>query len=224
MTSGPDAYAPDTDAAAPCVERVYGAMIAGLLEGKYRPGQRIRDRHIAEEYGVSRTPARDAIGRLQSRGLLESAPGGLAVRTLSPAEVVELYAVRQILEGSAARFAAQHASDIEIAAMEHFLAAFSAQTGDPKAQARINRQLHAAIREAAHNRFLANTLAELDITLALFPGTTYEVSGRADHAHSEHCAIVDAIKARDADAAEAAARHHIQQAQRTRLWISSRAG
>lgn len=209
-------------ASPPCVEKVYTAMIAGLREGKYVPGQRIRDRQIAEEYGVSRTPARDAIGRLQSRGLLQIGPGGLAVRTLSPAEVIELYTVRQLLEGAAARYAAQHARDMEIAAIEHFLEAFSAQAGDAKSQAKLNRRLHVAIREAAHNRFLVNTLDELDVALALL-GTTYAIPGRAEQAHLEHCEILAAIKARDADAAEAAAQRHIQHAQRTRLSVSSKA-
>jgi DNA-binding GntR family transcriptional regulator len=220
MTSELDARESET-ATLPCADRVYRAMIAGLLEGRYRPGQRIRDRQIAEEYGVSRTPARDALGRLQLRGLLQTSPGGLAVRTLSPAEIVELYAVRQILEGSGARFAAQHASDVEIASLENWIAAMADNAGDPATQARLNRQFHGAIRDAAHNRFLASTLAEIDITLSLL-GTTYVVPGRAAQAHTEHCEILAAIKRRDADAAEAAARRHIQNAQQIRLSLASR--
>lgn len=201
----------------PRVEQIVSALISGLRDGKYLPGQRIRDRDIAEAFGVSRTPARDAIGWLRSRGLIEMAPGGLAIRTLSPAEVIELYTVRQILEGSAAKFAAQHASDVEISAMEQLVSAFGDETKDAKSLSKINRQFHRAIREAAHNRFLSNTLDELDVALYLLPGTTYSVPGRANRAYSEHLDILAALKARDADAAEAAARRHIQHAQQARL-------
>ncbi|BCJ90536.1 GntR family transcriptional regulator [Terrihabitans soli] len=198
------------------VEQIFSALISGLREGKYVPGQRIRDRDIAEAFGVSRTPARDAIGRLHSRGLLEVAHGGLAVRTLSPLEVVELYTVRQILEGSAARFAAQHASDADIFAIESRVMAFGEEP-DPKGRAKINRHLHRAIRDAAHNSFLVRTLDELDVALSLLPGTTYEIADRSKAAYLEHVEILKAIKARDPDAAEAAARHHIAQAQQARL-------
>lgn len=198
-------------------EQIFSALITGLREGRYLPGRRIRDKDIAEEFGVSRTPARDAIGRLCSRGLLEMTPGGLTVRTLSPPEVLELYTVRQILEGSAARFAAQHASRAEILALADLMSSFFEQAGNPKIQAKLNRQFHAGIREAAHNRFLTKTLDELDVALCLLPGTTYDIADRAAQAYREHIEILNGIETRDADAAEAAAKRHIQQAQQARL-------
>lgn len=199
------------------VDRIFASMISDLQEGNFVAGQRIRDRDIADAFGVSRTPAREAIGRLHSRGLLEVRSGRLVIRTLSPGEVVELYSARRILEGSVARFAAQHASDPELSGIERLLTAFESEMGNPKEQARINRKLHAAIREAAHNRFLAGTLDDLDVTLSLLPGTTYESSDRVRQVSVEHRNILAAIKSRDPDAADAAARLHIQQAQQARL-------
>lgn len=201
----------------PLGEHIYNTLIAELREGKYLPGQRLRDREIAEAFGVSRTPAREAMWRLHSRGLLEVAQGGLAVRKLAPAEIIELYSVRQVLEGSSARFAAQHCSNAEIYVIEQIAAAFGEAAGDPQLRRKINRQFHMAIREGAHNRVLIRTLDEFDIALAILPGTTYESPERAEQAHQEHLAIIAAIKARDPEAAEAAARQHIANAQQARL-------
>jgi DNA-binding GntR family transcriptional regulator len=198
-------------------ERVHADLLAAIQDGRYQPGDRLREEEIAAAFGVSRTPVREAISRLHSRGLLEMSNGGLAVTKLTRIRTLELYAVRQILEGSAARFAAQHASAGEIQALEHFITAFARSLAEPLVLAKINRDFHLAIREASHNTYLLRTLDEFDTTLALLPGTTFDAPGRGDQALAEHTQIVKAIKLRDPDAAEHAARNHIQQAQEARL-------
>lgn len=198
-------------------ERVYEELFSGIQEGRYPPGERLREEDVAEALGVSRTPVREAVSRLHARGLLEASNGGLAVTRLTRSATVELYAVRQILEGSAARFAAQQASQAEIFTMEHLTAAFAKALNDPDMLAKINREFHLAIREAAHNRYLVRTLSEFDTTLTLLPGTTFEEKDRGRQALAEHTEILKAIMARDPDAAERAARNHIQQAQAARL-------
>jgi DNA-binding GntR family transcriptional regulator len=95
-------------------EFVYEHLLEAISEGRLR-GTRIREEDIAKSLGVSRTPVREALQRLQERGLLAVGAGrGLVVRELGEREVMELYAMREILEGSAARFAAQHAGEEEI--------------------------------------------------------------------------------------------------------------
>lgn len=141
----------------------------------------------------------------------------LATTGLTRIRTLELYAVRQGLEGSAARFAAQYASAEEVAALEHFMTAFARALRAPAVLAKINRDFHRAVREAAHNAYLLQTLGEFDTTLSLLPGTTFDAPGRGDEALEEHIQIVKAIKLRDPDAAEHAARHHIQRAQEARL-------
>src|SRR3954447_13477650 len=94
---------------------VYESLRDAISDGRIVGGERVRKEDVARNLGVSRTPVREALQRLQQRGILVLGPGrGLVVAQLSQRQVVELYAMREILEGSAARFAARHATPAEI--------------------------------------------------------------------------------------------------------------
>lgn len=198
-------------------EFVYLTLRERIRTGQYIRGERIREEEVARSLGVSRTPVREALARLQARGMLEPASGGLVIVELSRSQIVELYDMREVLEGSAARFAAQHASPTDIAALTRINQAFADALGDPARQARINRELHETIDQAAHNRYLIRTLQEMHDSLALLPGTTFSVSGRGEMAVDEHQQIIDAIGRHDADDAEKLARLHIRRAQLARI-------
>jgi DNA-binding FadR family transcriptional regulator len=141
----------------------------------------------------------------------------LAEPKLTRMRTLELYAVRQVLEGQAARFAAQHATADEIAALERLITAFARALHNPAQLAKINRDFHRTVREASHNDYLKRTLDEFDTTLSVLPGTTFDAPGRGNDALEEHMRIVKAIKLRDPEAAEHASRHHMQRAQEVRL-------
>src|SRR3954466_7612889 len=97
---------------------VYESLRDAISDGRIAGGERVREEEVARNLGVSRTPVREALQRLQQRGILILGPGrGLVVAQLSHEQVVELYAMREILEGSAARFAAMHATADEIATL-----------------------------------------------------------------------------------------------------------
>jgi DNA-binding GntR family transcriptional regulator len=196
---------------------IYDAVIEKLRKGEYRHGDRVRAEDVAQEFGVSRTPVREALSRLQERGLLEMAPSGLAVVQLTRQRVLEIYAIREILEGSAARFAAQHASPSDIFTMKKQAEAFADASSDPEQLALLNRRLHDTIYEASHNRYLITMLNGLHDSLMLLPSTTFAVSGRQTDAVEEHRAIVEAIESRDPDLSEKLAREHIRRAQETRI-------
>jgi len=199
-------------------QKVYEAFIDGLRTGTYRPGDRIRAEDVAKSFDVSRTPVREALSRLQERGLLQMSGGGLAVTQLDRTAVLELYDVRELMEGSAARFAAQHASPSDLFTMRQIAEAFAATPADDPARvAQLNRAFHAAIYEAAHNKFLLTILDGMHDTLMLLPSTTFAVGGRQGDAVGEHLAMLDAIERRDPDAADELARSHIRHARDTRL-------
>jgi len=167
---------------------------------------------------VSRTPVRDALRRLQERGMLVVGAGrSLVVAELTKQQVLELYAMREILEGSAARFAAQHANEAEIDLLHRVLDEFDKHQGDARMLVSLNRRFHRAICEAAHNRYLIATLDGMHDALALLHGNTFRVPNRRSKSDAEHRRIVLAIERRDADEAEKAARDHVRQAQRTRF-------
>ncbi|ESR24510.1 GntR family transcriptional regulator [Lutibaculum baratangense] len=189
-----------------------------IREGLLAPGARVREADLADLVGVSRTPVREAISRLVSEGQLVTSGGrGFAVARLDRQQVIELYALREFLEAASARFAAQHASETEIEALRELLEESRTLARDPQRLAVLNKRFHAAIGSAGHNRYGEQALSRLSDHLALVPGTTFEMAGRAEIVHAEHTAILDAIDDRDADRAEAAARVHIRQAGKARL-------
>ena len=141
----------------------------------------------------------------------------LVVAELSKQQVLELYAMREILEGSAARFAAQHANEAEIDMLHHLLGELDKHRDDPRLSVSLNRRFHRAVCEAAHNRYLIATLDGMHDALALLNGNTFRVPNRRSESDAEHARIVQAIERRDADTAEKAARDHVRQAQRTRF-------
>ena len=206
------------EAGLPLSEAVFRALCRALRAGLYRPGDRLREEDVAQRLKVSRTPVREALGRLMAKGFLQPAGGrGLIVRSLDTAEVLELYAMREILEGAAARLAAQHASPPEIDALADLEESFEAHADDAVAMARLNRSFHETIVRAARNRYLDSALEELQDGIALLGTTTFSIAGRPSTAAREHRALIDAIAARDPDRAETLARSHIQEALRSRL-------
>lgn len=197
--------------------QAYEALLERIRAGTLMSGTRMREEDVAKLLGVSRTPVREALTRLQSRGLVENSDGGLKIAKLNRSQTIELYAMRAMLEGAAARFAAENASKGELAGLRHVCGVFSNTTGDDVVYKRINILFHEAIYEAAHNAYLHRMLQDLNDTLSLMPSTTFSVKGRAQVAKGEHEEILAAIEAGKADDAEQAAREHINNAMSARL-------
>lgn len=199
--------------------QVYDSLLERIRSGDLEPGTRMREEDVAKLLSVSRTPVREALGRLQARGLIENANGGLAIAELNRPQTIELYAMRANLEGAAARFAAENASPGEIASLKHVCGLFSSYRGDAADFAKANTAFHEAIYEAAHNRYLIKMLEDLNDSLALLRDTTFSVSGRAEAAKAEHEKIFSAIEKGKPDQAERAARQHIENARNARLQL-----
>lgn len=199
-------------------ELVFASLRDAIWEGRFAPGERIPEEEIARSLGVSRTPVREALRRLQERGLLVIGAGrSLVVAELTRQQVLELYAMREILEGSAARFAAQHADQAEIDMLHRLLDEFDKHPNNARTLIALNRRFHAAVCEAAHNRYLIATLAGMHDAMALLHSNTFRMPNRRSQSDAEHRRIVTAIERRDPDQAETAARQHVRQAQRTRF-------
>jgi DNA-binding GntR family transcriptional regulator len=204
-------------------DRAYERFREELRRGMLTPGQRVLETEIAARFGMSRTPVREAIRRLQSEGLVAQLPGrGLCVARYSHAEMDELYVMREALEGTAARLAAQNAGRPDIALLQRLVAE---EANLPAAAlAEHNRRFHRALHQAAHNRYLLRALSSISDALLLLGPTTLDLPGRAAAAREEHARIVAAIAARDGPAAEAAARAHIAAAHEARLVLAAMAG
>lgn len=198
-------------------EYVYQHLRRAIRDGRFQQGDRIREDNIAKSLGVSRTPVREALRRLQARGLVGfGSGGGLGIVELSRVHVLELYAMRELLEGAAAHLAAQHATSTEVGYMRHVLDQFRG-TRDAQQLASIDRTFHRAIGDAAHNRYMVQSLNDLSEAMTLLRGTTFSFPGRRETADIQHRAILDAIEKGDPEAAEREARAHVRMTQSLRM-------
>lgn len=195
----------------------YRRLLDDIRSGALAPGARLRETDLAERLGISRTPVREAIRQLETDGLVVHLPRqGATIRSLDHAEVVELYEMRAVLEGTAARLAARAASDIELAELAALNADLAlAPAGAPARE--VNRQFHRTLLDAARNRFLLKAVSALQKTLLILGPTTLADPGRAVASVTEHAAVLDRLAARDAAGAEAAMRAHVEQALSARL-------
>ncbi|PKR52989.1 GntR family transcriptional regulator [Thalassospira marina] len=208
----------DSDDQQPRGEVAYRKLLAAIQHGELKPGTRIREVEVAEKFDISRTPVRDAIRRLESDGLLIHVPRqGAVIKELDHREVIELYEIREVLEGTAARYAARHASELEIAELEDLNELMLKNGSDQIKVAEINRLFHQALYRMGNNRYLIDALNSLSNAMALLGGTTLQYDGRPQSAYDEHRDIVENIRAGNGDGADAAARLHIRNAQRLRI-------
>jgi DNA-binding GntR family transcriptional regulator len=198
-------------------EHVYRRLRDAIQQGEFKSGHRVMEIEVAEWLKVSRTPVRDAIRRLESEGMLEYEPrNGLVVARLDRQAVMELYVMRETLEGTAARLCARHASDMEIQDLVDLVERERQIQGDLEALPPHNRRFHQAVHRGAHNRYLEKSLAAIN-DLGLLGSPLMSLPHRAQAAVAEHGQIVEAIQRRDPDVAEEAARRHVRAAQRERL-------
>ncbi|WP_372839664.1 GntR family transcriptional regulator [Phaeovulum sp.] len=199
----------------------YTLILEAIDAGVYRPGDRLVESELAERLGVSRTPVREALQRLETQSMLARDGRSLIVASLDHNQLAELYVVRAELEGLAARLAARHASPEEVQVLSDMVAEDRACLGDPLALARANKRFHRQIHLASHNRYLVAQLDLVHRSMALLATTSLAAEGRGETALAEHQAIVDAIAAGDSDAAQAALRAHISKAFETRLKLDA---
>ncbi|WP_193142440.1 MULTISPECIES: GntR family transcriptional regulator [unclassified Meridianimarinicoccus] len=195
----------------------YELILDAIDVGVFRPGDRLVESELAERFGVSRTPIREALQRLETQSLLARDGRSLIVASLDHNQLAELYVVRAELEGLAARLAAQHSTLEEIRVLRDMVASDLELIDDPSALSRANKRFHRQIHLASHNRYLVQQLDLVHRTMALLASTSLAVEGRGETALAEHAAIVDAIAGRDGDGAEAALKVHISKAFETRL-------
>jgi DNA-binding GntR family transcriptional regulator len=195
----------------------YNLVLEAIDRGEFRPGDRLVETDLAERFGVSRTPIREALQRLETQGVVTRDGRSLVVASLDHDQLGELYVVRAELEGLAARLAAQHAGAEEIRVLHEMVARDRGLAGDPDALARANKRFHHQLHLASHNRYLIQQLEMVRRSMALVATTSLAAEGRAARALDEHEALVRAIEARDGAAAEAVIRAHLSNALETRL-------
>lgn len=196
----------------------YDLLLEEIESGGLPPGTRLREADLAARFSISRTPIRETLKRLELQGIVMHEPHhGAVVASLDYAQIVELYILREVLEGTAAKLAAQYASDVEIELLQAMVESDRKWVDNPQQLARTNRSFHQQIRDSGRNRFLASALENMRLSLVLLAGSTLGAPGRGTTSIDEHAMIVERIAARDCNGAEEAARQHIRNAFKTRI-------
>ncbi len=195
----------------------YQLILNAIDTGVYRPGDRLVESELADRFGMSRTPIREALQRLETQSLLARDGRSLVVASLDHNQMAELYVVRSELEALAARLAARHATEEEVRLLQRMVEEDRANAHDPAALKRTNRRFHRQVHLASHNRYLVQQLDLVYRSMALMATTSLAAEGRSTVAVDEHAAVVDAIARGDGDAAYEGLKGHISRAFEARL-------
>lgn len=194
-------------------DQAYGVLRDAILSHRIPPGSRLSVPEVARQLDISRSPAREAITRIQYEGLADFVPQrGAVVSSIGLDELVEIYDVREVLEGLAARRAAQTADPDLIAALQRVWHQHdrAIADGDVPTHMELDIEFHHLIRSASDNVRLGDALDRLQgqIRLAMF--TTASRGGGMPAALAEHQQLIEVIGSGDGDAAERVARDHIR--------------
>jgi DNA-binding GntR family transcriptional regulator len=208
------------------VDEAAVALRETILSGEFPSGARLRQVQLAAQLGISRTPLREALMKLEQEGLIELLPGGgLRVALLNLDEAVELYDVREVLDGLAARLAAQRITERDLRDLERHLARMNdcLTRQDAHAWFVAHVAFHDAIFRASANGRLRALSSVVRLSIQRFHPVLLTTPNRLADAYREHREIFEAIRVHDPEAAERLARGHIASAKEIALKAMTRA-
>lgn len=194
-------------------ERVFQTIRQSILEGKYKPGDTLRESAIANELKVSRTPVREAIRQLQLEGLVRSIPNKeTVVCGITEEDVHDIFLVRDKLEGVAGRLAAERITQEELEKMEEIieLTEFYASKGDLSRLESLDHTFHDAIYNATKSKIIKHVLSDFHSYIQQVRKKSMATPGRVNYLIEEHRGIYEAIKNRDGDKAEELINAHLK--------------
>lgn len=194
-------------------EDVYQRLKVDIASMHVKPGDALFECDIAERYGASRTPVREALQRLVKEGLVEKMGRTNVVSTFSVADVVNLYEVREALECLAARLAAERATDADLDELGAIIAGMGRERarGNVEGYLKLDRKFHLAIAHIAGNPFLEAEVAAIQEKVRMIQAQWRHRVAKFPGLHDQHERIHDAIRRRDASIAEAEIRYHMQE-------------
>ncbi|WP_166268480.1 GntR family transcriptional regulator [Marinobacter caseinilyticus] len=198
----------------------FDCLQTAIIKGDLAPGEKIGEVELCARFNLTRGPLREALGRLESRGLLVRRPhAGVKVVSVSPEELLELYRIREAMEGLAARQAAERMADREVAELHATLDSHEAMIEKAHGQAYYQGEgdydFHYRIAVGSRNSKLAQMLlGDLYYMVRMYRYRLSTSAGRPHKALSEHRRIAEAIAQRDGELAEFLMRRHINAARR----------
>jgi DNA-binding GntR family transcriptional regulator len=207
-------------------DAIYATLREAILDGILPAGERLAELQLAALFNRSRTPVREAILRLESEHLADrSGRRGFVVGGISREEILEVYAVREVIDGLAARLAAQGClpTDLDHLAWLNRRLRKASEQRDYRLMVELNIEFHEAVARASRNALLLQFMRTIHDWVRRFSDTTFSYRGRATESLKEHDALLDALKQRDSDAAERIARAHMARATEVRITMQQAA-
>jgi DNA-binding GntR family transcriptional regulator len=201
-------------------DAIYLTLREAILKGVLPAGERLAELHLAALFDRSRTPVREAILRLESEHLADrSGRRGFVVGGISQAEILEVYAVREVIDGLAARLATHGClpTDLDHLSWLNRRLRKAGEQRDYRLMVDLNLEFHEAIARASRSALLVQFMRQIHDWVRRFTDTTFSYRSRANEALLEHEAIIDALRRRDPAAAEQVARLHMAHATEVRV-------
>ncbi|HOK19186.1 MAG TPA: GntR family transcriptional regulator [Thermosynergistes sp.] len=196
-------------------EAAFEKIKEAIIKGHFKPGEKLVEQTLAQEMGVSRTPVREAIRRLEAEGFVVSIPRkGVVVSRADKEEIVQLYSIRAELEGLAARWAIENADEDDMRKLDEAISRMeeTAASGDLDGVVQSNALFHDAIAQASKSRILCTLLKTLQDNIQRFRFQSLHLPGRPEAALAEHKEIVAAIKEKKTEEADRLLKEHLQNA------------
>jgi DNA-binding GntR family transcriptional regulator len=224
QAAGPDQYredAPSPENAAPAatgtrMDKVFEAIELALITGAIPPGSRLGEDALCRRFGVSRAPLREALRQLEGRGLVVRLPhAGVCAVSLTRADLIEIFELREPLEGAVCRLAAERMPPEEIADLRLMLARHRSSQDFRDGTHHDDLDFHYRLAKGARSSRLERLLCkDLYSLIRLCRFTFAHAQGRSLRSHRDHERILDAIEDRDPDLAELVMRRHMADARR----------
>ena len=191
-------------------EKILEMIRDAILKGTMKPGERVSEPELAERFGISRTPIREAFRQLESEGYLEVIPRkGAVVASLSERDIEEFYAIKILLEGFAAKMAAEKLTEKDIDRLESINERLKkvAADGDVKRFFRVHNEFHDLFIKAAGNDKLYEMINQLVMRFKRLRLASLSQPGRMEISVEEHRNMIEAFKNRDGERADSLVRH-----------------
>lgn len=197
---------------------LYEIIRAEVVAGRLTPGQRLSEASLGRQYGISRSPVREAVTSLERDGLVERNGMVIRIRERTEQEILDIYQVRIYMEGASAADAAQRHQPMDLRRLDAVLdAADAVDTSDLEAMVSSNRLFHDTLTAAAHNATLTELQDRLTAQIHTLPAKTLGAPGRWREACEEHRLIVRAVRDRDPETARSLAERHMAEARDIRV-------
>ena len=196
-------------------EKIYHNLRSDILTGAFKDKEELKENTIAKNYGVSRTPVREAIRQLALEGLVDTIPNkGAFVHSIHEKDVNDAYAMRSLLEGLAARWAVMNVTKEQLESMEEtlYMSEYYRKKGNWEQVYKCDNKFHDLLYSASGSYLLEHTLSTLHEYVQKVRKFVLTNEERAKISFEEHEAILNAIRNREADAAEQLAIRHMEKA------------